>query len=221
MEKRGRRGRRPAVDGRRERSAQTRQAIIEAYLELLREMPRIPTAPEIARRAGCSTRSVFERFTDLLSLSFAAADHVVQQANPGAPPPNLDGDRQSRLTAQVTHRGDVCERWLPIWRALIRHQNESEQLSQRMGRIYDMIVERLRLMYRPELETLPEPARSQLLIALEALTDFEAWGRMRERHGLSVEAACEVWAMAIDRMLPPTPVTDPRTARREDAIASA
>lgn len=31
---------------------------------------------------------------------------------------------------------------------------------------------------------------------------------MRERHGLSVEAACEVWAMAIDRMLPPTPAVE-------------
>jgi hypothetical protein len=28
---------------------------------------------------------------------------------------------------------------------------------------------------------------------------------MRHRHGLSVEAACEVWTMAIDRILPPTP----------------
>jgi hypothetical protein len=68
-----------------------------------------------------------------------------------------------------------------------------------------MIVERLWLMYRPELETLPEPERSHLLIALEALTDFEAWGRMRERHDLSIETACEVWALAIDRILPPTP----------------
>jgi len=28
---------------------------------------------------------------------------------------------------------------------------------------------------------------------------------MRERHGLSVEAAREVWINAIDRLLPPTP----------------
>jgi hypothetical protein len=61
-------------------------------------------------------------------------------------------------------------------------------------------------MYWPELSSIDEPERSRLLVVLEALTDFEAWGRMRERHGLSVEAACEVWTSAIDRLLPPTPV---------------
>ena len=192
-------------DGRRERSAQTRQVIIEAYLELLRTTTRIPTANEIAAKAGCSQRSVFERFSDLLTLSFAAADHVLEQANAESQPRDIDGDRQTRLRSQVQIRARVCERWLPIWRALIRHQYESEHLPARLARVYDMIVERLWLMYRPELETLPEPERSHLLIALEALTDFEAWGRMRERHGLSIETACEVWALAIDRILPPTP----------------
>ena len=206
MGRSGARKRRPLGDGRRERSAQTRQQIIEAYLELLRASPRIPTAVEIAVKARCSPRSVYERFNDLLSLSFAAADHVLEQANAESQPRDIDGDRQTRLRSQVQIRARVCERWLPVWRALIRHQYESEHLPARLSRVYDMIAERLWLMYRPELETLPEPERSHLLIALEALTDFEAWGRMRERHGLSVEAACEVWALAIDRILPPTPV---------------
>jgi AraC-like DNA-binding protein len=62
----------PQSDGRLQRSERTRQALIEAYLDLLRENPRIPTAGEIAKRAGCSIRSVFERFSDLLTLSLAA-----------------------------------------------------------------------------------------------------------------------------------------------------
>jgi len=48
-----------------------------------------------------------------------------------------------------------------------------------------------------------------LLIALEALIDFESWGRMREDHGLSFDEACSVWIRMIDRMLPPTPVARP------------
>jgi hypothetical protein len=69
----------------------------------------------------------------------------------------------------------------------------------------DAIVGRLQLMYGPELSTLSEAERKAVLIALEALTDFESWGRLRERHGLSVEAARDVWITAIDRILPPTP----------------
>ena len=64
------------VDGRRLRSERTRKVIIEAYLELLRRDPRIPTAAQIAAEAGYSTRSVFERFVDLNALTVATADYA-------------------------------------------------------------------------------------------------------------------------------------------------
>ena len=193
------------VDGRRLRSERTKQLIIEAYLDLLRESPQVPTAAQIAKWAGCSVRSVFERFADLLTLSLAAADHAFVQGAAQAIARHTDADRQTRLKSHVETRAQVCEQWLPLWRVLLHNQNESELLKERIERIRDAFIARLQLMYRPELATLPEPERKQLVIALEALIDFESWGRMRERHRLSVEAAHEVWINAIDRMLPPTP----------------
>jgi AcrR family transcriptional regulator len=193
------------TDGRLLRSERTKQVLIESYLDLLRENPQIPTAGDIAKRAGCSVRSVFERFSDLLTLSFAAADYAFAKGMAQAVARHVDGDRQTRLKSQVETRAAVCERWLPLWRALLRHQHESEELAFRIERMRDAIVGRLQLMYRPELSTLPEAERKAVLIALEALTDFESWGRLRERHGLSVEAARDVWIAAIDRILPPTP----------------
>ena len=193
------------TDGRLLRSERTKQILIEAYLDLLRDNPRIPTAADIAKRAGCSIRSVFERFSDLLSLSFAAADYAFAQGMAQAVARDVDGDRQTRLRSQVETRAQVCEQWLPLWRALLRHQHESEELAYRIERMRDAIVARLELMYRPELSTLSEAERKPVLIALEALTDFESWGRLRERHGLSIEAARDVWIDAIDRILPPTP----------------
>jgi hypothetical protein len=65
---------------------------------------------------------------------------------------------------------------------------------------------RLELMYKPELSTLPPDEKRDLLIALEALTDFESWARMREQYGLPFEEASAVWTYAINRLLPPTPV---------------
>ena len=192
-------------DGRLLRSERTKQVLIEAYLGLLRENPQIPTAADIAKRAGCSIRSVFERFSDLLSLSFAAADYAFAQGMAQAVARHVDGDRQTRLRSQVETRAAVCEQWLPLWRALLRHQHESQELAYRIERMRDAIVGRLELMYRPELSALPDVERKAVLIALEALTDFESWGRMRERHGLSIEAARDVWIAAIDRILPPTP----------------
>jgi hypothetical protein len=43
------------------------------------------------------------------------------------------------------------------------------------------------------------------VLALEALTAFESWARMRELYGLSVEQASVIWVRSIDRLLPATP----------------
>ena len=192
----------PRTDGRLQRSARTRKAVIEGYLDLLREKQQPPTTPEIAKRAGCSTRSVFERFSDLLTLSIAAADYAFEQAMAQAAVPNLDADLHTRLKSQVETRAAICEQWLPLWRALLRYQSVSEELAIRIKRIRAAMVSRLELVYRPELSTLSEAERMQLLVTLDILTDFESWGRMREDHGLSIEAARDLWINAIGRMLP-------------------
>ncbi len=193
------------LDGRALRSERTKQLIIEAYLALLRESPEIPTAAQIAKRAGYSVRSVFERFDDLLALSLATADYAFAEGLNQAAIRDLDGTREQRIRAQVETRAGICERWLPLWRVLLHNQHESEFLKVRIGRMRDAVWARLALMYRAELGTLPDADRKMVLIALEQLTDFESWGRMRNRHGLSIEEASRTWIAAIDRLLPPTP----------------
>jgi AcrR family transcriptional regulator len=194
-----------AIDGRRLRGERTRQYIVEAYLALLNESPRLPTAVQIAERAGYSVRSLFERFPDLLTLSLAAADFAFAQANAEAVIRNVSADRPMRIRSQVETRGGTCERWLPLWRALNANQHYSPELKHRIRFMRDAVVRRLDLMYRPELAPLSEKERWWILITLEALTDFESWARMRFQHGLSVKEACAVWVRAIDGLLPPTP----------------
>jgi len=120
---------------------------------------------------------------------------------------NVTADRATRIRTQVETRAQTCEDWLPLWRALVLNQHLSEELKQRTDRVREAIRARIQLMYRPELETLGAVERRRTLIALEALTDMESWARMREQHGLSFDEACEVWIHAIDRLLPPTPVS--------------
>jgi AcrR family transcriptional regulator len=196
-----------AVDGRRLRSERTRQYIIEAYMALLRGNPRPPTASQIAERAGYSVRSLFERFPDLLSLSLAAADSAFAQASTQAAIRNAHADRETRIRTQVETRAQTCEKWLPLWRALVLNQHLSPELQQRIRRVREAIMARVLLMYRPELEAVGQVERRRTLIAVEALTDFESWARMRESAGLSFEDACMVWIRAIDRLLPPTPLS--------------
>jgi len=189
------------------RSERTRQLIIEAYLALLRENPVVPlpTAARIAKRAGYSVRSVFERFPDLGKLRLAATDYALAQAAALAPPRNIDGDRPTRIRSQVETRAGTCERGVALWRVLIASVAEDDALKDRVRISRERTIERLEIMYRPELSTLSDQEHKHMLIALEAITDIESWARMRELHGLSFDRACDVWISAIDRMLPPTP----------------
>jgi AcrR family transcriptional regulator len=197
----------PRVDGRRLRSQRTKQVILDAYLALLREDPQVPTAARIAERAGYSVRSVFERFADLHALRVAATDYAFALGTVQAATGEVEGDRRTRLRAHVETRGAVCEQWLPLWRALNANQGSSEELRARILMVRQAILERIETAYRLELSTLPERARRHVVLAIEALVDFESWARMREDNGLDVVQSCTVWIQAIDRLLPPTPLS--------------
>jgi DNA-binding transcriptional regulator YbjK len=191
----------PKIDGRRLRSERTRLAIIEAYQELLRRNSVMPTAVQIAAQAGCSVRSVFERFSDLDALSLATADFTIAQGQAEAVARHVDGDRPTRIRSHVETRARACEKWLPLWR-IITNQDQVAELRTRVVLVRLANIERMKLMYRRELSSLPEAAADELLIALAVLTSFESWDQMRHCHGLSTDAAQGLWRSAIDRMLP-------------------
>jgi DNA-binding transcriptional regulator YbjK len=191
----------PKIDGRRLRSERTRLAIIEAYQELLRRNSVMPTAVQIAEQAGCSVRSVFERFSDLDALSLATADFTIAQGQAEAVARHVDGDRPTRIRSHVETRARACEKWLPLWR-IITNQDQVAELRTRVVLVRLANIERMKLMYRRELSSLPEAAADELLIALAVLTSFESWDQMRNCHGLSTDATQGIWRSAIDRMLP-------------------
>jgi AcrR family transcriptional regulator len=200
--------RKPArIDGRHLRSERTRRLIVEAYVALVRENNQMPTAVQIAERAGYSVRSIFERFPDLHAIRVTATDYAISEAKTLSALRDADADRQTRIRSQVEARARGCERWLPLWRVLNTNSSDSLELQHRIKMIRQLVVMRIEEMFKPELATLAEPERKKTLIALEAVMDFESWARMIEMFGLSHEEACTVWIRAIDRLLPPTPVS--------------
>ncbi|WP_425066064.1 TetR/AcrR family transcriptional regulator [Reyranella sp.] len=191
------------LDGRRLRSERTKQLIIEAYLALAQELsPRVPTAAEIAGKAGYSVRSIFERFPDIRALQVAAVDYCFAQIAALAPPRGADGDRGSRIEAYVRTRGQTCERWARLWRSLVVNQGDSPELGARIRLARELVRDRMELMFAPEFAMMQPEERLRTLILLEALVDVESWERMREFFSLSFDDACHVWMQTIDRLLP-------------------
>jgi AcrR family transcriptional regulator len=195
-------GKAPRIDGRRLRSERTRRLIVEAYMALVRENAQMPTAAQIAERAGYSVRSIFERFPDLTALRVAVTDYAIAEARAHAALRDLDAPRATRIRSQVEQRAQSCERWLPLWRVLSTDAAQSPDLQQRITVIRQLIVMRMEMMFKPELSAMADADRKKIMLALESITAFESWARMRELYGLSVEEASAVWARAIDRLLP-------------------
>ena len=195
------------LDGRRLRSERTRQLIIEAYLALLLEHRRMPTSAEITVRAGYSVRSIFERFSDLDTLSLAAADYAIVLGRAEAVARDTEADRATRIRSHVLTRAEACEKWLPLWRMLTAKPVEEQvtNLRARVLAVRQANLERVELMYQPELATLEPPVHKALVMALVTLTSFESWGALREDFDMAWDSALDVWVSAIDRMLPESP----------------
>lgn len=195
------------LDGRRARSQRTHALIIDTYLALLRETQRIPTADRIAARAGLSQRGIFGHFPDLKALGIAAFDHIVGQGLSTPAGDKTQAGRQERIRFQVEVRARNCEAWLPLWQVLQRAYLTVPEVQQRVEAVRTLIRTRIELMYEPELGTLTAEERIAIVAALEAIVDFESWGRLRNHFKLSYEAACTAWMGVIDRLLPPTPAS--------------
>ena len=146
------------ADGRRRRSERTRLSIIEAYLELLRRNSVMPTAAQLADQAGCSVRSIFERFSDLNALSLATADYAIAKGQAEAVPRDVDGSRSMRIRSHVETRALACERWLPLWRIIAGLDQPELRMRVQFARLAN--VERMKLMYRFELSLLAEAGRA-------------------------------------------------------------
>jgi AcrR family transcriptional regulator len=70
------------IDGRSLRRERNREAVIEAFLALVREGNFDPGGAEIAERAGVSHRSVFRYFDDLADLMMTAIAREVERGLP-------------------------------------------------------------------------------------------------------------------------------------------
>lgn len=191
-----------AIDGRRLRSERTQRILIDAYLGLLREGVTFPTSRQVARKSGRCERAVYEHFHDLPGLSFAALDDMFQHVARRVPLETCDGPRAERLRAYVEARSRVCEEWLPLWRAAASHEQRTQRLTGVLDRIRAATSVRLKLMFEPELSSLEPTEADDLVTTLEMIVDFESWVHLRERRGLSAEAAQALWMKALERILP-------------------
>jgi len=184
-----------AGDGRLARSERSREAIIEAMLALVGAGVTHPTAEQVAERAQVGIRTVFRHFRDMESL-FAAMDaRLESEFAPRFALPPTPGSLDERVRELVARRCRLYEAIAPFKRASAQRRVDSAFLRGRQAALVRRLRAHLRL-WIPELERAPDAAGE----ALELVTSFEAWDRLRvdQRLGAArAQAALECAALAL------------------------
>ncbi|MFD7907600.1 TetR/AcrR family transcriptional regulator [Kitasatospora sp. NPDC059747] len=190
----------PAADGRTERGRQTREKIADAVLSLLDENQSHFPADKVAERAGVSRRLVFHHFADMAELAEVAVSRRLEQLAARIGPLPTEGPRELRVTALTEQRARILEGVTPTRLAVMRLENPSPRIQEAVRQMMDFARLRLAQVFAAELDPLPEPARSELLDGLDAVTTWSAWHHWRSC-GQSPEEARHTMAATVRTLL--------------------
>jgi AcrR family transcriptional regulator len=184
-----------ALDGRLRRSERSRQAIVGALLERVGEGVLQPTAQQVAERAGVGIRTVFRHFTEMDSLYAAMNARLEGDVRPALAGPR-SGSLDERIAGLVRQRAQLFERIAPYKRAANLQRWRSRFLQERHRLLHRILHDDLRA-WLPEVAALPDDAAE----AVDLVTSFEAWDRLRADRDLAVQAAAAVMGRALRALL--------------------
>ena len=170
-------------DGRTVRAERTRQALVDALLELLYEGQLQPTAERIAVRAGVSERSLFQHFADREALYQAVAVQQYERIVPTLEPIDASIPLPERIDAFVAQRTRLLETVTPVRRAALLLEPESEVVAGWLQNARRQKAREVERVFRAELDTVAQPERGVLLAALVAASAWTTWSRTARRRG--------------------------------------
>lgn len=184
------------TDGRRRRSQDSRDRIVAAMLELVREGETTPGAEQVATRANVGLRTVFRHFNDMDSLYREMSRGIEGELMALVEKPLEGKDWRERMAALVQRRAVAFERIAPYRAASEVHRHTSPVLQ--------ADHDRLTVFLRGVLKGVaPQEAQDDpiLFAALEMVLSIEAWIRLRYDQGLSVKKATQVIETTVFKLL--------------------
>jgi TetR/AcrR family transcriptional regulator, regulator of autoinduction and epiphytic fitness len=184
-------------DGRNVRAKRTREAVVEALLELLDEGDIRPTAQRIAARAGVSERSVFQHFGDRESLFEAAARRQYERVAPTLRRIDRELPLAERIDEFTAQRARLYETVSGVRRGALLIEHESPTVAGRLAEVRAAKAKEVEKVFATELRG-RAPAARRALIAACAWT---SWQSLRFHQGLSAAQAEEAMKAAIAGIL--------------------
>ncbi len=182
----------PRLDGRRERSAESRRRILAATIALVDRGQPQPTAEQIAAEAQVSLRSVFRHFEDMETLQLEIANEVNRLIAPTVSRPYVTSAWPEVLDELMERRAKLFDDLMRFKIALDMHRFRSDAVAAQLQRL--AAIQRDLLHAR-----LPAHVREDTVLAeaLTAILSIETWNRLRDVQGLSFEQASAVWTRMV------------------------
>jgi len=181
------------VDGRTQRSARNREAIIDALIGCYEDGILRPSVQQVAERAGVSARSVHNHFVDVEALQAEVAQRQWDRMTPHVVPIDTSATVLARVEVLVGQRATIYESITPVRRAALVLLPDSPVIASRLARA-DRFMRR-------QVERAFPGAAPDAIDAVDALASWDVWNRMRTTQGLSVPRAQRVLVRAISAVL--------------------
>ncbi len=179
------------------RGQRNRAALVDAVIDLIDDGELTPTAAQIAERAGVALRSIYHHFDDLDGLTRAVADEQLIRLADVLRPIPTDGPFEQRLATFVKQRCELDERSMAVYRASLLAVPRNPAVAERLALTNRFLREELAQTFAAELRGRP----AWTLDALDALTSFDGWVRLRHGQRMSVRRAKDLLAGVISTML--------------------
>jgi TetR/AcrR family transcriptional regulator, regulator of autoinduction and epiphytic fitness len=186
----------PRVDGRTARSERTRNAIVDAHLQLIREGDLRPTADRIAKQAGVSLRALWSHFADMEALFAASGQRILEVRDGSHRPISVKLPLGERIEAYCRQRARLLEQIAPTAKAAAIKEPFSDTL-QRYRRLHvERVRHELSVLFAAEID-----GDDELLNALTAVSMWPTWSTWREAMGLSVAASRRALSRTVTALL--------------------
>jgi TetR/AcrR family transcriptional regulator of autoinduction and epiphytic fitness len=186
----------PRVDGRTARSERTRNAIVDAHVQLIQEGELRPTADRIAKMAGVSLRALWSHFADMEALLSASGQRILAQRDNAHEPICPDLPLSQRITAFCHQRARLLEQIAPAARAAQLKEPFSPSLQAYRQSHIKRVREEIRTLFAREIGT-----DAELLAAVTATSMWPTWSTWRDAMGMSPEAAHAALTRTITALL--------------------
>ncbi len=182
------------------RGSRTRDAILDALVELLAEGNLQPSSREIAARAGVARRSVFHHFGDVTLLYLAAVERQAARHRPHITTVDPAGGLDDRIRQVCRQRRALFETLGPILRAASAKVEDSADLDAHLVDLRLVLRAQLGAAFAPELGG-HRASADKLLETMEMATGWAHWQALRIEAHHSASAAEALMVYTATRLL--------------------